>query len=320
MALVLADLLAARHARATILSPFAEEAARLGSTRTSVRLPGFRLDPSIEVTSDPAALASADLVVCAIPTQFIRPTFARVGRAIAAGTPVVSVAKGIEVETFRLPCDILDEALGGRSPVAALSGPTIAAELARRLPAVLVAASPDAALAATIQSTFTSPWTRIYQSNDLVGVELAGACKNVIAIAAGVIDGMGLGMNTKSALLARGLAEIARVGVALGGRMETFFGISGVGDLATTCFAPEGRNRSFGEALARGESPESILARMTSVVEGVPTSRALVRVARERGVEIPICESVASMVFDRLDPREALRQLMSRATGAERIG
>jgi glycerol-3-phosphate dehydrogenase (NAD(P)+) len=320
MALVLGDLLAARGTRTTIVSPFAEEAARLGATRSSVRLPGFRLDPSIAVTADPAALGGADLVVCAIPTQFIRPTFARIGTAVARGTPVVSVAKGIEAETFRLPCDILDDALGGRSPVAALSGPTIAAELARRLPAVLVAASADEGLSATIQHTFTSPWTRIYHSNDLVGVELAGACKNVIAIAAGVIDGMGLGMNTKSALLARGLAEISRVGVALGGRMETFFGISGVGDLATTCVAPEGRHRSFGEALARGETPESILGRMTSVVEGVPTSRALVRVARERGIELPICESVSAMVFDRLDPREALRQLMSRATGAERIG
>lgn len=320
MALVLTDLLLVRGVRTTIISPFAAEAERLAATRTSVRLPGFRLDPSVAVLADPSALAAADLVVCAIPTQFIRATFNRLGGSIARGTPVVSVAKGIENETFRLPCDILDEALGGRSPVAALSGPTIAAELARRLPAVLVAASPDAALTTTIQTTFTSPWTRIYQSNDLVGVELAGACKNVIAIAAGVIDGMGLGMNTKSALLARGLAEIARVGVALGGRMETFFGISGVGDLATTCFAPEGRNRSFGEALARGEAPESILGRMTSVVEGVPTSRALVRVAQERGIELPICESVTAMVFDRLDPREALRQLMSRATGAERIG
>jgi glycerol-3-phosphate dehydrogenase (NAD(P)+) len=324
MSLVLADLLAVRRVKTTILSPFEAEAARLGSTRTSVRLPNFRLDPAVVVTCDAAHLASASLVVCAIPTQFIRATFARVGASIPSGVPVVSVAKGIEADTFRLPCDILDETLNRNrakpSPIAALSGPTIAAELARRLPAALVAASPDSALAASLQATFTSPWTRIYQSNDLIGVELAGACKNVIAIAAGVIDGMALGMNTKSALLARGLAEIARVGVALGGRLETFFGITGVGDLATTCFAPEGRNRSFGEALARGESPEAILARMTSVVEGVPTSRALVRVALEHGIEVPICEAVAAMVYDGLDPREALRQLMSRATGTERIG
>lgn len=324
MALVLADILAVRRTQTTILSPFEAEAARLSGSRTSVRLPGFRLDPAIMVTADAARLSTASLVVCAIPTQFVRATFARVGAAIPSGVPVVSVAKGIETDTFRLPCDILDEILnrgrGCPSPIAALSGPTIAAELARRLPAALVAASPDAALASRLQATFTSPWTRIYQSDDLVGVELAGACKNVIAIAAGVIDGMGLGMNTKSALLARGLAEIARVGVALGGRLETFFGITGVGDLATTCFAPEGRNRSFGEALARGGSPDAILAQMTSVVEGVPTSRALVRVARERGIELPICEAVAAMVYDGLDPREALRQLMSRATGPERIG
>jgi glycerol-3-phosphate dehydrogenase (NAD(P)+) len=171
-----------------------------------------------------------------------------------------------------------------------------------------------------VQAAFTSPWTKIYQSSDLVGVELAGACKNVIAIAAGVADGLGLGTNAKSALLARGLAEIARIGVALGGRVETFFGVAGAGDLATTCFAPEGRNRSFGERLARGAAVSEALASTTSVVEGVPTARALVRIAREQGVELPICETVEAMVFGRLDPREALRQLMARNTATERIG
>ena len=320
MGLVLADVLVARGARATILSPFAVEAARLGETRRSVRLPGFTLAPTVAVTADPAVLATATLVVCAIPTQYIRETFARLAPAVPAGVAVVSVAKGIELGTFRLPCDILREVLGKHAPIAALSGPTVAAELARRLPAVLVAASTNAEVSAQVQASFTGPWTRIYQSSDLVGVELAGACKNVIAIAAGVTDGMQLGINAKSALIARGLAEISRVGVALGGRIETFFGVAGIGDLAATCFAPEGRNRSFGERLARGEKVDHVLASMTSVVEGVPTARALVRVAQEHAIELPICEAVAAMVFDGLHPHEALAQLMKRQTTTERIG
>ncbi len=320
MALVLSDMLVAHGAAVTIVSPFAAEAARLASARSSERLPGFQLPPSVTVTADPAALATATLVVCAIPTQFIRQTFSRLAPHLPAGVPIVSVAKGIEVESFRLPRDILRETCGAQHPVVALSGPTIAAELARRRPAVLVAACEDPALAARVGAVFTSPWTKIYQSTDLVGVELAGACKNVIAIAAGVADGMGLGTNAKSALLARGLAEIARIGVALGGQVETFFGVAGAGDLATTCFAPEGRNRSFGERLARGAKVDDALSSTTSVVEGVPTARALVRLARERGIELPICEAVAAMVFDGLDPKEALGQLMRRATTTERIG
>jgi glycerol-3-phosphate dehydrogenase (NAD(P)+) len=319
MALVLADLLASRRTPVALVSPFEAEARRLAATRESPRLPGFRLDSSVAVTSDPAPFRDATLVVCAIPTQYIRATFTRVGAAVPKGVPIVSIAKGIEVDTFRLPCDILAEVLGTDVSVAALSGPTIAAELARRLPALLVAASPDPALSARVAGAFTSDWTRVYQSGDLVGVEVAGACKNVIAIAAGVADGMGLGVNAKSALLARGLAEIARIGVALGGKIETFFGIAGIGDLSTTCFAPEGRNRSFGERLARGRGVEQALAETTSVVEGVPTARALVRIAHEKGIELPICEAVEAMVFQGLPPRDALAQLMRRVTPTERI-
>jgi len=320
MALVLADVLAFRGVPTALLSPFPEVAADLAATRRSPRLEGFKLPAAIEVTADPACLAQATMVVCAIPTQFIRATFARLGPAMAQGVPVVSVAKGIESSTFRLPAEILREAVRADLPVVALSGPTIAAELAQRLPALLVAASAEQALSERVQAAFTSPWTKIYQSNDLVGVELAGACKNVIAIAAGVCDGLRLGTNAKSALLARGLAEISRVGVALGGKVETFFGVAGAGDLATTCFAPEGRNRSFGERLGRGESVEHALGATLSVVEGVPTSRALMELARSRGLDLPICEAVEAMVFDALAPREALAQLMSRPSTVERIG
>ncbi|MEY4117790.1 MAG: NAD(P)H-dependent glycerol-3-phosphate dehydrogenase [Planctomycetota bacterium] len=319
MALVLSDVLAVRGIPVTIACPFERDAAALAAARTSPRLPGFRLPDSVTVTADPAALRAATMVVCAIPTQYIRATFERMASAIEPGIPIVSISKGIEVDSFELPCDVLLAATGER-PIAALSGPTVAAELARRLPAVLVAASSDAELAARVQAAFTSPWTRIYQSNDLVGVELAGACKNVIAIAAGVVDGMGLGSNAKSALLARGLAEIARIGVALGGKVETFFGVAGAGDLATTCFSPEGRNRSFGERLARSGNVDAALSATISVVEGVPTARALVRLAREKGIDLPICEAVHAMVFEQLPPQDALRQLMTRSTSTERIG
>lgn len=323
MALVLADVLAFGGVRTTLLSPFPDAAAQLASTRRSPRIEGFRLPEAVEVSADPRSLGGCDLIVCAIPTQYIRATFGGLASSIPVGVPIASVAKGIEVETFRLPHEILVEALAERGnghAIAALSGPTIAAELARRLPAVLVAASEDEALAARLRATFTSPWTRIYESTDLVGVELAGACKNVIAIAAGLADGLGLGVNAKSALLARGLAEISRIGVALGGRAETFFGVAGAGDLATTCFAPEGRNRSFGERVARGAPIDDALGGTISVVEGVPTARALVAIAREKGVELPICETVAAILFEGLAPREGLAMLMRRATGVERVG
>lgn len=320
MALVLADVLAAGRTQTVLISPFEDAARQLAATRESPRLPGFRLDPTVEVTSDPRRSRGCTLIVCAIPTQFIRSTFTRMRAALGDDLPVVSVAKGIEEDTFRLPCDVLREVLGERRSVAALSGPTIAAELARRLPALLVAASEEPDLTARVAALFSSDWTRIYRSDDLIGVEVAGACKNVIAIAAGVADGMELGANAKSALLARGLAEISRVGVALGGRAETFFGIAGLGDLATTCFAKEGRNRSFGERLARGGGVEQALAQTNSVVEGVPTAHALMQLARARGLDLPICETVEAMVFRALPPRDALAQLMRRDVTTERIG
>jgi glycerol-3-phosphate dehydrogenase (NAD(P)+) len=241
---------------------------------------------------------------------------------LAAGVPVVSVTKGIEDGTLLRPSEVIAQAVpspGGRA-VAVLSGPTIAAELAERKPATMVSASADAALAERVQRTFALPWLRIYTNHDVVGVEVAGAAKNVVALAAGMVDGLGLGSNAKSALLARGLAEIVRLGTALGARPETFFGIAGVGDLATTCFSPEGRNRSCGEAIGRGEALEAYLARTDSVVEGVATSRALLALADRHGVEMPIVRAVESILFHGVTPAEAIRALMGREARAERVG
>jgi len=201
-----------------------------------------------------------------------------------------------------------------------LSGPTIAAELAKRLPATMVAAADDITTAARVQELFGASWMRIYRLDDLVGVEIAGATKNVIALAAGMIDGLQLGFNAKSALLSRGLAEIARLGAAMGARVDTFFGVAGVGDLATTCFCPEGRNRTCGERLGRGETLDSILESTSSVVEGVATTRSVAQLAADRGVDMPITAAVQEVLFNKLSPRDAIPTLMTREPKAEKIG
>jgi glycerol-3-phosphate dehydrogenase (NAD(P)+) len=186
------------------------------------------------------------------------------------------------------------------------------------LPATVCAASDDAAFARSLQTTFTTHWFRVYTNPDLLGVELAGATKNVIALAAGILDGLQAGNNAKSALLSRGLAEITRLGAAMGASAETFFGIAGVGDLATTCFSPTGRNRTCGEQLGKGRKLEDVLSTMRGVVEGVPTTRAVVALAEKHGVEMPITQAVHAVLFEDLDPIEAISRLMSRDLKSER--
>jgi len=314
--------------RVTIWGHDAGEVDALAQSRTSGRLPGFELDPSVGVTSDGAeALDETTMIVSAIPTQFIRPVWERVGsHAPAPGQcAVVSVSKGVENGTLLTPLGVIASTLAddpdapARS-MAVMSGPTIAAELARCLPATMIAASDDASLAERVQSLFSTSWLRVYTGADPLGVELAGALKNVIAIAAGIIDGLQAGSNAKSALLARGLAEIARLGRAMGARRETFFGLAGVGDLATTCFSPEGRNRSCGEALGRGEALEGYLRRTRSVVEGVATTKSVMELARKYRVELPIVEAVHAVLYEGLDPIDAIAMLMQRELGEERVG
>ena len=208
----------------------------------------------------------------------------------------------------------------GNHPVASISGPSVAAELAKCLPATVTAASTDEAFARTLQETLTTHWFRVYTATDLLGVELAGATKNVIALAAGILDGLQAGNNAKSALLSRGLAEITRLGVAMGAQAETFFGLTGVGDLATTCFSPTGRNRTCGEQLGKGRKLNQVLEDIPGIVEGVPTTRAVVRLAGEHSVDMPITHAVHRVLFESLDPLEAISQLMSRELKPERIG
>ena len=303
-----------------------EEVAELSQMRTSSRLPDFALDPRVRVAlTDEQALEGADLIVSAVPTQHTRGAWERLRGAVPSGAAVVSVAKGVENGTLLRPtrviADVLDDDPDGRPRrIGCLSGPTIATELARCLPATMIAASDEAAFAEELQELFTTRWMRIYTNPDLLGVELAGAIKNVIAIAAGVLDGMQAGSNAKSALLARGLAEITRLGTAMGADSETFFGIAGVGDLATTCFSPFGRNRSCGEALGKGEKLDAYLARTSSVVEGVATTRSVMELAEKYRVEMPIATAVNRVLFEGLDPLEAIAGLMSREMKDETVG
>ncbi len=317
-------------ARVVLWGHNADEAGRLAQTRRSDRLPGFVLPDEVEVVlREDQAIGHAALVVSAIPVPFMREVWRRAARYLPESCGVLSVAKGVEVRTLLRPTQIVAEVLreSGRDhpdrrprPVGCLSGPTIAAELARCLPAAMIGASDDPEFARVVQRLFSGSWMRVYTHSDVLGVELGGACKNVIAIAAGILDGLQAGYNAKSALLARGLAEIVRLGVAMGASHETFFGIAGLGDLATTCFSPEGRNRSLGEALGRGESLDDYLGRTRHVVEGVATSRAVLELARKFKVEMPITAAVHAVLFEGVDPIEAIGRLMSRELKPERVG
>lgn len=320
----------AKDARVSIWGHGEVEVGQVAQTRRSARLPGVVLPDSVQVTwKDCEALAGADLIVSAIPVQFIREAWERVSPQVPRGAGVVSVAKGIEVGTQLRATQIIADVLrsSGRDdpdqpsrPIATLSGPTIASELAQCLPAAMVAACDDPEFARRVQSLFSTSWLRIYTNPDVLGVELAGAVKNVIAIAAGVIDGLRAGNNAKSALLARGLSEIVRLGTAMGANTETFFGIAGLGDLATTCFSPEGRNRSCGEALGKGQSLAEYLARSLHVVEGVETCRAVMQLAQKYRVDMPISAAVHAVLFENLDPIRAIGMLMSREQKAEKVG
>ena len=286
---------------------------RIAQSRENTRyLPGVQLPLTVRVTAEPsAAFDGVDLVIVAVPCQFIRSVWDQLAGFVPAGTPVVSTAKGIELDTLLLPCDIVREAVPA-TPVAALSGPSIAPEVAQRQPCAVVVASDDATLARRVQSTLSNGYFRVYTSGDRVGVELAGATKNIIGLAAGILDGLGLGCNAKAALLTRGLAEIAELGVKLGASRDTFRGLAGVGDLITTCISPVGRNRSAGEKIGQGMATPDVVGSTSSVIEGIPTTRAVLALASRHQVPMPITESVAAVLDGQVTPRQAIAELMAR--------
>ncbi|MCK6455071.1 MAG: NAD(P)-dependent glycerol-3-phosphate dehydrogenase [Phycisphaerae bacterium] len=313
MASVMAMLLAEKRIAVRMWSVFRENIEAMRATRENRRyLPGLRFDDRVSFTTDAVRVFDgADLILSAIPCQFIRPTWQKLRPVAPIDVPIVSVAKGIENETLLRPTQILQEVLG-RVPVIALSGPSIATELAKRMPATVVAAADDPAMAELAQRTFATEWFRVYSNTDLLGVELAGATKNVIALAAGIVDGLRAGDNAKAALLARGLVEITRLGVSMGARRETFAGLAGLGDLVTTCISSAGRNRTAGEAIGRGQSVESVIASTASVIEGIPTARSVRELARRHNISMPITEAVHAVLFERKDPIQAVTELMTR--------
>lgn len=318
MATVCSVMLADRGVHVRMWGVNREHIEALKTTRENKRyLPGLRIPERVSFTTDPAAVfRNTDLVVSAVPCQYIRSVWKQLAPAYPAGLPVASVSKGIENDTLLRPTQVIQDVIGS-CPVAALSGPNIAVELARCLPATIVAASEDAGLAAGVQEAFSSQWFRVYTNDDLLGVELAGATKNVIAIAAGIVDGLKAGDNAKAALLTRGLVEITRLGVALGAKRETFAGLAGLGDLVTTCVSPHGRNRTAGEMFGRGKKYEDVIAATPSVIEGIPTTRSVYQLARQHHVEMPITEAVYSVLFEGKDVIATLSELMTRRLKGE---
>ncbi|MCB9833397.1 MAG: NAD(P)-dependent glycerol-3-phosphate dehydrogenase [Planctomycetes bacterium] len=275
-------------------------------------LPGYRIPEPIRLGLDgSAALRGADIVVSAVPTKYLRTTWSVLAAATPKRAPVVSLTKGIETKTFLRASEIIHEYLP-RNPVAVLSGPSHAEEVAQGMPTTVTIASRGRELGESLQRAFSTARFRVYTNKDLFGVEFSGAMKNVIALAAGIVDGLGFGDNTKSALLTRGLAEIVALGTALGAKRKTFYGMAGVGDLITTAFSPHGRNRAVGERIGRGETLEAILATSKKVAEGVGTTRAVHDLARTMKIEMPITTEVFRVLFKDKDPRLALTQLMTR--------
>jgi glycerol-3-phosphate dehydrogenase (NAD(P)+) len=302
----------------------AEQLRQTAKARENIKfLPGHKLPESIIFEPDDKKIMSeADLIVSAIPCQFMRSVWTRLKKNTPANTPICSVAKGIENQTLQRPTQIISEILNNTShrPLAALSGPTIADELALKLPATLCVASTDEQLAKNIQQTFNTPWFRIYTNTDVIGVELAGAMKNIIAIAAGIIDGAKAGDNAKAALLCRGLAEISRLGIAMGANPQTFAGLTGLGDLVTTCISPKGRNRSFGERIGKGQSPQTAQSATESVIEGIATCKSVVEgLLPKYKVEMPITEAVYEVIFKNKPVRAAITDLMTRRLKSETL-
>jgi glycerol-3-phosphate dehydrogenase (NAD(P)+) len=285
-------------------------------------LPGFPIPSAVTVTGDRDALTAADIVISAIPSEFLRPTLLRIRTHLRGGQFVVSATKGLEYRTLYRMSKVLSETLepvGLLLSIGALSGPSFALEVAHGQPTALTLAFSDLEVAALIQQEFSSETLRLYTSTDVIGVELGGALKNVIAIAAGIAVGVGLGYNSTAALITRGIAEITRLAVACGARRETLAGLSGIGDLVLTCTGSLSRNRTVGEQLGQGRKlPEILNSLGGKVAEGVLTTHAALGLARKQGVEMPITEQMELILKEGKDPREAIRALMLRPGREER--
>jgi glycerol-3-phosphate dehydrogenase (NAD(P)+) len=284
----------------------------------AVYLPDVRLPDGVSVTHAlPDALRDADLVVSAIPSHGCRGVMRSAAASLAPSAVIVSATKGLEAGTLLRISEVITQEAGAAHPVVVLSGPSFAVEVARQLPTAILAASHDAAAIELVQQEFRGPYFRLYGSDDMVGVEIGAAMKNIIAIAAGVVEGLGLGHNALAALITRGLAEVTRLACAAGGRRETLAGLSGLGDLVLTCTGNLSRNRHVGIELARGRTLPEILAGMKMVAEGVLTTGAALKLGERYGVELPIATQMKEVLDGRVDVRTALDTLMVRRQRAE---
>jgi len=289
-----------------------DEISRISETRCCQKIKGLAIPKGIKLESGLSdAMKDADLVVFALPSQVLREVCRKV-----RGQYFVSLVKGLEKGTLKRMSEVIGDEIKG-AKVAVLSGPSHAEEVSQNIPAAVVVTSADMSLAAAIQGVFGSERFRIYTNSDIIGVELAGALKNVIAIACGVSDGLGFGDNTKAALMTRGLAEISRLGTAMGACPATFAGLAGLGDLIATCTSSHSRNRNLGEAIARGKSVEEALKELGMVAEGVPTAMSAVELGQRFSVELPITEEVYAILFRHKRPDKAVEDLLSRDVATE---
>ena len=310
-------LLAQKDHQVTLWVYEPELAQAMQETRENkVFLPGFQLPENIQITNKEADVAGSEIVFFVVPTQFLRSVVKRCAKMLTKNTIVVAASKGIEATSLKLPLEIIKDELKAADPVA-LSGPNLSREIAKGQPAAAVVAGKNSQACRKVQQAIMQERFRVYVNSDPIGVQLGGALKNVIAIAAGVADGLELGNNSKSALIIRGVSEISRLGIAMGANATTCAGLSGMGDLITTCSSKLSRNHFVGEQIAKGKKLSDILAKMKAVAEGVPTVKAALALGQRHKVELPVCQEVYATLFEGKSPLASITDLMTRSATSE---
>lgn len=316
----LAILLSKNGHDVKVWSVFGEHLDLLDKTRENKKyLEGIKIPQNIVFEKDlKKAIESSDYIVFSIPSKFFRDIASKIKKenVILKNKVFISVVKGLEQKTLKRMTEILKEELGNIQ-TAVLSGPTIAIEVAKEFPALVVVASKNIKLAEGIQDIFINDYFRVYTSTDIVGVELGGPLKNIIAVVAGISDGLGFGSNAKAAILSRGIVEIQRLGQKMGAKRKTFYGLAGLGDLSTTCISPESRNRKLGERIAKGEGLKDIIDSTNSIIEGATTTEAAYQLSKKYKVDMPIVESVYNILYKKMLPVEALKKIMKRDKKSE---
>ena len=310
----IAQMLAEDGMNVTVWHKFPDELEQMETTRKHPFIPELIFSPKVSFTLDLSeAVCAADIIVIAVPSHIVRLIMKDIKPLLAEGTVIVNLAKGIENGTLLTMSQVICEVGNvNRNQVATLYGPSHAEEVARKVPTTLVAACPSLETAHLVQNIFSNQNMRVYTNDDILGVELGGSLKNVIAIAAGICDGIGFGDNTKAALLTRGITEITRLGLKMGARRETFSGLSGIGDLIVTCLSKHSRNRFVGEEIGKGRVLSSVLGDMKMVAEGVKTATSVHQLSQQFNVEMPICDVMYNVLFEELDPIQGVRDLMTR--------